>query len=164
MNNIYYYTIKDDKPFLTVSQFKNGFFTGMKSYYKKSEIEKHFKELNTKDILICPNTPYCEKAINDSLLSFVFGDDVFSNNVSDYCIKSTNHQFFLRIIKDILVCFNSVFPTDESRKATKDLLKIVNTKEAYDLNNPFKGINEILSNYDLVKLNRTNLNGTGDID
>jgi ABC-type transporter Mla subunit MlaD len=70
----------------------------------------------------------------------------------------------LRIIKDILVCFNSVFTTDESRKATKDLLKIVNTKEAYDLNNPFKGINEILSNYDLVKLNRTNLNGTGDID
>lgn len=164
MNNIYYYNDKNGKPFLTISQFEHSLFTGMRSYYKKPEIEKHFKELNTKDILICSNIPYCEKAINDSLLSFVFGDDAFSNNVSDYCIKSTNPQFFLRIIKDILVCFNSVFPTDESRKATKDLLKIINTKEAYDSNNPFKGINEILCSYDLVKLNRTNLNGTGDID
>ena len=57
-----------------------------------------------------------------------------------------------------------IFPTNESRKATEDLLKIVETKEAYDLNNPFKGINEILSKYELVKLNGANLYGTGDID
>lgn len=164
MNNIYYYSIKKGEPFLIVSRFPNQLFSGMRVYRDESEIEKHFNELSTKDILICPNLPYCEKAINDSLLSFVFGEDAFSNKVSDYCIKSSDPQFFLRIIQDVLVCFKSVFPTDESKKATNDLLKIIDTKEAYDLNNPFKGINEILSNCELVKLNGANLYGTGDID
>ena len=164
MNNIYYFSIRYGKPFLTVSRLTGHISSDMKRYDSESEIEKHFNELSTKDILICPNIPYCEKAINDSLLSFVFGDDAFSNNVSDYCIKSSDPLLFLRIIQDVLVCFKSIFPTNESRKATEDLLKIVETKEAYDLNNPFKGINEILSKYELVKLNSSNYYGTGDID
>lgn len=163
MNNIYFYMIQNDRPFLIKSRFPNE-PDSMIIYHDESEIEKHFNELSTKDVLICPNIPYCEKAINDSLLSFVFGDDAFSNNVSDYCIKSEDPLLFLRIIQDVLVCFKSIFPTDKSRKATEDLLKIVETKEAYDLNNPFKGINEILSKYELVKLNSSNYYGTGDID
>ena len=163
MNNIYFYMIQNDRPFLIKSRLPNEPFSGI-IIYDESEIEKHFNELSTKDILICPNIPYCEKAINDSLLSFVFGDDAFSNNVSDYCIKSSDPNLFLRIIQDVLVCFKSIFHTNESRKATEDLLKIVETKEAYDLNNPFKGINEILSKYELVKLNSSNYYGTGDID
>ena len=164
MNNIYYFSIRYGKHFLTVGRLTNHIISDMKLYDSESEIEKHFNELSTKDILICPNIPYCEKAINKSLLSFVFGDDAFSNNVSDYCIKSSDPLLFLRIIQDVLVCFNSIFPTDKSRKATEDLLKIVDTKEAYDLNNPFKGINEILSKYELVKLNSSNYYGTGDFD
>ena len=164
MNNIYFYMIKNGKPFLTVSRFTNNISSDMKLYDSESEIEKRFNELSTKDILICPNIPYCEKVINKSLLSFVFGNNAFENNVSDYCIKSEDPLLFLRIIQDVLVCFNSIFPTDKSRKATEDLLKIVDTKEAYDLNNPFKGINEILSKCELVKLNSSNYYGTGDID
>ena len=164
MSNIYFYMIYDDKPFLVKSRLLNEPFPDIIIYSDESEIEKHFNELSTKDILICPNIPYCEKAINNSLLSFVFGDDAFTNNVSDYCIKSSDPFLFLRIIQDVLICFKSIFPTNESRKATEDLLKIVETKEAYDLNNPFKGINEILSKYELVKLNSSNYYGTGDID
>ena len=156
--------IQNGKPFLIKNRLPNEPFPDIIIYSDESEIEKHFNELSTKDILICPNIPYCEKAINNSLLSFVFGDDAFSNNVSDYCIKSSDALFFLRIIQDVLICFKSIFPTNESRKATEDLLKIVETKEAYDLNNPFKGINEILSKYELVKLNSSNYYGTGDID
>ena len=156
--------IQNDRPLLIKSRFPNEPFPDMIVYSDESEIEKHFNELSTKDILICPNIPYCEKAINDSLLSFVIGNNAFENNVSDYCIKSEDPLLFLRIIQDVLVCFNSIFPTDKSRKATEDLLKIVDTKEAYDLNNPFKGINEILSKYELVKLNSSNYYGTGDID
>ena len=164
MSNIYFYMIHNDKPFLIKSRLLNEPFQDIIIYSDESEIEKHFNELSTKDILVCPNIPYCEKAINNSLLSFVFGDDAFTNNVSDYCIKSSDPFLFLRIIQDVLVCFKSIFPTNESRKATEDLLKIVETKEAYDLSNPFKGINEILSKYELVKLNSSNYYGTGDID
>ena len=156
--------IHNDKPFLIKSRLLNEPFPDIIIYSDESEIEKHFNELSTKDILVCPNIPYCEKAINNSLLSFVFGDDAFTNNVSDYCIKSSDPFLFLRIIQDVLICFKSIFPTNESIKATEDLLKIVETKEAYDLNNPFKGINEILSKYELVKLNSSNYYGTGDID
>ena len=70
MNNIYFYMIQNDKPFLIKSRFPNEPFSGI-IIYDESEIEKHFNELSTKDILVCPNIPYCEKAINDSLLSFV---------------------------------------------------------------------------------------------
>ena len=52
MSNVYIYMIQNGKPFLIKSQLPNEPFPDMIIYSDESEIEKHFNELSTKDILI----------------------------------------------------------------------------------------------------------------